>query len=67
MNPSHINYPEPMRKLQPDVRTRAIDIANKLIDEGMEAALAITSATERAEAWADHGNDPGEMHEGTQI
>ncbi len=33
-----------MRKLREDVRNRAIDIANKLIEEGMDEELATTTA-----------------------
>jgi uncharacterized protein YdaT len=64
MHWSHLNYPEPMRKLHADVRSRAIDIANKLIEEGMEAEVAITTAIQRAEAWTDHRNEPSEINEG---
>jgi uncharacterized protein YdaT len=63
---SEINYPEPMRKLQDDVRKRAVDIANKLVEEGMNEELAVTTAMQRAEAWTDHRNDPAEINEGNR-
>jgi uncharacterized protein YdaT len=61
---SEINYPEPMRKLHEDVRKRAVEIANELVEQGMDEAIAINTAIDRAEAWAHHRNDPAEINEG---
>lgn len=49
-------YPVSMRNLEPPVRLKAIEIANALLDEGMEEGRAIRIAIAKAKAWAEaHG------------
>jgi len=45
-------YPPSMRHLAPLVRQKAIDIANALLDEGMEEGMAIRVAIAKAKQWA---------------
>ncbi|MCW5633571.1 MAG: hypothetical protein KIT17_09560 [Rubrivivax sp.] len=45
-------YPVSMRRLAPVVRTKAIDIANALLAEGMDEGRAIRIAIAGAKAWA---------------
>ena len=46
------NFPNSMKFLHPEVREKAIEIANVLIDEGREAGIAIATAISRAKDWA---------------
>jgi len=46
-----------MRNLPPLVREKAIDIANALLDEGMEEGMAIRIAIAKAKEWARHLDD----------
>jgi uncharacterized protein YdaT len=45
-------YPTSMRNLDPGVRTKAIEIANALLAEGMEEGMAIRIAIAKAKEWA---------------
>lgn len=46
------NYPDQMGRLPQDVREKAIDIANTLVDkDGMSEPDAIEEAIERARQW----------------
>ncbi|HTN50378.1 MAG TPA: hypothetical protein VMK32_13195 [Burkholderiaceae bacterium] len=45
-------FPSSMRHLSEVTRAKAIDIANALLDEGMEEGRAIRIGIARAEAWA---------------
>ena len=45
-------YPTSMRRLPPWVRHKAIDIANALLDEGMDEGKAIRIAIAKAKEWA---------------
>jgi uncharacterized protein YdaT len=47
-------YPVSMRRLPPWVRHKAIEIANALLDEGMDEGMAIRIAIAKAKAWAEH-------------
>ena len=47
-------YPASMRKLPPVVRSKAIEIANALLAEGMEEGLAIRIAIAKGKQWAEH-------------
>jgi uncharacterized protein YdaT len=47
-------YPVSMRRLPPWVRNKAIEIANALLDEGMDEGMAIRIAIAKAKAWAEH-------------
>jgi len=47
-------YPASMKHLVPDVRDKAIEIANALLDEGMDKGKAIRIAIAKAKEWARH-------------
>jgi uncharacterized protein YdaT len=46
-------HPPAMRSLPPWVRAKAIEIANALLDEGMEEGKAIRIALAKARQWAE--------------
>ena len=46
-------YPTSMRRLEPPVREKAIEIANALLREGMEEGAAIRIAISQAKLWGD--------------
>ena len=46
------DYPASLKNFMAPVRNKAIEIANALLNEGMEEARAIPIATARAEEWA---------------
>ncbi len=46
-------YPRSMRNLPPEVRLKAIAIANALFEEGHDEGKAIRIAIAKAEEWAD--------------
>ena len=45
-------YPVAMRRLDPVVRSKAIEIANALLEEGHDEGFAIRVAIARAKEWA---------------
>jgi uncharacterized protein YdaT len=45
-------FPASMRNLAPLVREKAIEIANALLDEGMDEGKAIRIAIAKAKEWA---------------
>ena len=47
-------YPSSMKHLPAEVRDKAVEIANALLDEGMEEGLAIRIAIAKAKEWARH-------------
>jgi uncharacterized protein YdaT len=47
-------YPASMKHLPPEVRDKAIEIANALLDEGMEEGKVIRIAIAKAKQWAEH-------------
>ena len=48
-------YPAPMKPLPPEVREKAIEIANALLREmGYDEGKAIRIAIAKAKEWADH-------------
>jgi uncharacterized protein YdaT len=51
-------YPPSMRALHPLVRAKAIEIANALLQEGMEEGKAIRIAIAKAKEWADRRGLP---------
>jgi uncharacterized protein YdaT len=52
-------YPASMRRLAPEVRTKAIAIANALLAEGLDEGLAIRIAITKAKLWVErHGAQP---------
>lgn len=51
------DYPASMKNLTPEIRSKAIDILNALIDEEkMETGYAIPTAISRAKDWAANRN-----------
>jgi uncharacterized protein YdaT len=46
------DYPASMRHLSPDVRDKAIEIANALLAKGYEEGMAIRIAIAQAKRWA---------------
>jgi uncharacterized protein YdaT len=48
-------YPRSMRNLPPEVRRKAIEIANALLEEGYEEGKAIRIAIAKAREWAARG------------
>ncbi|MBE9168225.1 DUF2188 domain-containing protein [Pleurocapsales cyanobacterium LEGE 06147] len=46
------DYPTSMKNLTAEVRRKAIDIANALLDDGYEEGRAIAIATAQAKKWA---------------
>lgn len=49
---SYDNYPASLKNLTAEVRRKAIDIANALLDEGCNEGRSIAIATAQAEKWA---------------
>ncbi len=54
-------YPDSMKKLSPEVRDKAIEILNSLIEEGkMKKDIAIATAISKAKEWAgEQGSGSG--------
>ena len=50
------NYPNSMKTLTAEVRYKAIEIANALLDQGYEEDRAIPIAIDTAEEWAKNRN-----------
>jgi uncharacterized protein YdaT len=48
------DYPASMRNLPREVRSKAIDIANALLQEGVEEGKAIRIAIAKTRQWAQH-------------
>ena len=46
-------YPRSMEHLPPLVRSKAIEIANALLEEGYEEGMAIRIAIPKAKEWAE--------------
>ena len=51
-------YPVSMRRLDPPVRLKAIEIANALLDEGADEGRAIRIGIAKAKEWAQHHAAP---------
>jgi len=51
---SEKNYPISMKNLAPAIRAKAIEIANALLEEGMDEGKAIRIAIAKAKEWAEH-------------
>jgi uncharacterized protein YdaT len=49
---SELRYPPAMEHLPPEIRDKAIDIANALLEEGHDEGFAIRIAIARAKDWA---------------
>jgi uncharacterized protein YdaT len=52
------DYPVSMRHLSGPAREKAIEIANALLDEGMDDGKAIRIAIAKAKEWARHHGLP---------
>ncbi|WP_416674490.1 DUF2188 domain-containing protein [Egbenema bharatensis] len=50
------DYPNSLKNLTAEVRRKAIDIANALLDDGYEEGRSIAIATAQAEKWAKRRN-----------
>jgi uncharacterized protein YdaT len=48
-------YPQSMRNLLPQLRLKAIEIANALLEEGYDEGKAIRFAIAKAKQWAERG------------
>ena len=48
------HYPVSMKHLTPVARTKAIEIANALLEEGMDEGKAIRIAIAKGKEWAIH-------------
>jgi uncharacterized protein YdaT len=46
-------YPRSMQNLPPEIRMKAIEIANTLLKEGYDDGMAIRIAIARAKEWAE--------------
>lgn len=47
-------YPKSMRNLPPEIRLKAIEIANALLEQGYDEGKAIRIAIAKAKEWARH-------------
>ncbi|MGF1458392.1 MAG: hypothetical protein ACFBSG_05130 [Leptolyngbyaceae cyanobacterium] len=52
------DYSDSLKNFTPEVRQKAIDIANALLDEGSDKGRAIAIATAKAEEWAENRDKP---------
>ena len=55
---TELRYPPAMQHLPDATRSKAIEIANALLDEGMEEGRAIRIAIAKAKEWAAR-HEPG--------
>ncbi|MDX1992431.1 MAG: DUF2188 domain-containing protein [bacterium] len=52
------DYPVSLKNFEPEVRNKAVEIANALLEEGYEEGRAIAIATAQAKKWAErHDQD----------
>ncbi len=51
-------YPRSMQNLSPEVRLKAIEIANALLEEGYDEGKAIRVAIAKAKQWAESCERP---------
>lgn len=47
------NYPDSLKNFMAPVRNKAVEIANALLEDGMEEGRAISIATAQAKEWAE--------------
>ena len=47
-------YPDSLKNFMAPVRNKAIDIANALLEDGMEEGRAVSIATAQAKEWAEN-------------
>jgi hypothetical protein len=55
---NELRYPASMRHPAPEVRAKAIEIANALLDEGMDEGRAIRIAIAKAKEWVERHGEP---------
>ncbi|AJY74618.1 hypothetical protein [Paenibacillus beijingensis] len=48
------DYPVSMKNLEPRVRSKAVEIANALLEDGYGEGRAIAIATAQAKEWNEH-------------
>lgn len=51
---SKSDYPDSLKNFTAEVRNKAIEIANALLEDGYDEGRAIAIATDRAKEWADN-------------
>ncbi|HLN54582.1 MAG TPA: DUF2188 domain-containing protein [Bacteroidales bacterium] len=61
------DYPDSMKNLPAEVRNKAIDIANALLEEDMNEGIAIATAISRAKDWAANRGKKTENPEKSRI
>ncbi|TJY39867.1 DUF2188 domain-containing protein [Cohnella pontilimi] len=49
----HGDYPESLKNFTAPIRDKAVEIANALLEEGMDEGRAIAIATARAKEWGE--------------
>ena len=54
---SEVYYPSSMKNLAPEVRSKAIEIANALLETGHPEGQAIRIAIAQAKRWVEHGDE----------
>jgi uncharacterized protein YdaT len=52
-------FPASMKHLPPPVRDKAVEIANALLEEGMNEGKAIRIAIAKAKEWAERQDENG--------
>ena len=52
-------FPASMKHLPPPVREKAVEIANALLEEGMDEGKAIRIAIAKAKEWAERQDENG--------
>ncbi|HEY9224779.1 MAG TPA: hypothetical protein VIP27_11575 [Variovorax sp.] len=52
-------YPASMRRLPPEIRLKAIEIANALLEAGYDDGKAIRIGIAKSRQWASHANARG--------
>jgi uncharacterized protein YdaT len=55
------HYPDSLKNFSDEVREKAIEIANALLEQGYDEGKAIAIATDKAKEWAE--NRDIELHE----
>ncbi len=55
---TELRYPVSMRHLEPATRSKAVAIANALLDDGMDDGLAIRIAIAKVREWAARRPEP---------
>lgn len=56
------DYPDSMKHLDSDVRNKAIEMANAMLEDGMEEGRAISIATSKARDFVNGSDDSSRPH-----